>query len=1115
MPFTFRPSVGADVVLGTASSGIASVDLYNENGSSVVLTRILGFQHQFATGGPLPGTAGSDTLIATDQADVVVWDPSTVNQILNNPDFVTPLSNNAATALDFLLLGGGNDLLTLSHDAGQFGNPGLYTQALTAYGGDGNDILWLAAGNDAVFGDAGADIMAGQAGADTMQGGAGFDTLFGGSGADLLLFDANDASQGGADLFEVAIWTGAGANPTFDLSLAGGSAFSWSQDLFDGGADTDTLRLASGNDLLLMNTQDLTINGVGQSGNGNQLTSIEVIEGQGGNDIISVNNAAGSVAFTGAISISGGAAADLIVSGDGDDLIAGGNFVGAMAGGDRDTAYGGGGADRIFGDSQDDPLNSTSGGFDTLYGGAGNDTVYGGAAGDTLYGDANQDSVYGGTGDDTAYGGANADVMQGDAGVDRLYGGLASDTLLFSADVNVVAAGGDDGVRFWTGEGPVNTSFHVFTSDANRSLDTLYGDDAVDTIIAGNGNDVLVQNSSALVIDNASQAEGAGRIDGIEVFVMGGGADVLVLNDASNGLAYANSVTAFGGSFSDILVSGSGNDRLAGGNPNGNAAADAFDIDTLYGGAGNDVVYGDRENRETSTEGAGDTLYGGSGDDSIFGDAGADRLFGGTGSDSLSGGMGDDQLWYNSDADVEGELVIGWDGEHAGPQILEIVLEPGTVGTRDTFAGGAGFDMVDLRDVSTPGNRVYFGAQAGVPIASFISGVEMIYAGAAADVITLSRWQFDIDEYDAYSSDITVVGGGNSDVVFSGSGSDRIYGDHLTGTLSIDDGNDTLFGGAGNDVIYGDSVDGQPDGVKAGADVLFGGAGNDIVYGGRGADTLVDIDDSSLYGGDDSDILSLRLGGVFATGAAHGGDESVNDGDDRVFIGGYYESVTSDLGAGNDIFISNATGDNGEGESGARTDRVNAGSGTDAVSTWYGDDTINGGSGGDALWGGAGVDTIMGGADGDILYGGEGDGDLLIGGDGSDYYYWARTDGQDRIEDRDTVAGGEGENYIVVIPDFDPETDLPAVGSGVFETDHDLYELDGNDMVQLVDLDGAGAGTMYELTILQGPGAGSSIIFDQQEISVIGLWNNDATGSTPVVTAYYWDADEGRYEYRP
>ena len=129
----------------------------------------------------------------------------------------------------------------------------------------------------------------------------------------------------------------------------------------------------------------------------------------------------------------------------------------------------------------------------------------------------------------------------------------------------------------------------------------------------------------------------------------------------------------------------------------------------------------------------------------------------------------------------------------------------------------------------------------------------------------------------------------------------------------------------------------------------------------------------------------------------------------------------------------------------------------------------------------------------------------LFGGQGNDYYYFARTDGIDRVDDQDP-DGIDANNYILVLPDFDPDTSEMRVGSGVYEADGDLYDnAGGNDMVQLVDLDGAGSGTMYRLTILNGAGEGSSIEFDQREVSVIGLWNNDATGGTPVVTQYEWD----------
>jgi len=297
---------------------------------------------------------------------------------------------------------------------------------------------------------------------------------------------------------------------------------------------------------------------------------------------------------------------------------------------------------------------------------------------------------------------------------------------------------------------------------------------------------------------------------------------------------------------------------------------------------------------------------------------------------------------------------------------------------------------------------------------------------------------------------------------------------------------------------------------------VMGGTDKDLAFGGVGDDLLIDGDDAEMYGGDGSDLLLLDLADLGSSESLlYGGDNVGTDGDDSVFVTGFYAKVDSSLGAGNDKFISLAVGDDGNGNSGDRVDRVRGEDGNDVISTWFGDDEIDGGAGGDALWGGAGVDTIMGGADGDILYGGAGDGDVLVGGDGSDYYYWGRTDGIDRINDGDTVGVGQADNYILVFPGFDGTGAMPA-GSGVFETDHDLYDnAGGDDMVQItLDPDGDGS-TQYILSILQGPGGTTShLYFDSDEVSVIGLWNNDATAGTPVVTAYVWDPMTERYEYQ-
>jgi Ca2+-binding RTX toxin-like protein len=135
------------------------------------------------------------------------------------------------------------------------------------------------------------------------------------------------------------------------------------------------------------------------------------------------------------------------------------------------------------------------------------------------------------------------------------------------------------------------------------------------------------------------------------------------------------------------------------------------------------------------------------------------------------------------------------------------------------------------------------------------------------------------------------------------------------------DAGDTLAGGAEDDFVIGlggaDSLAGL-----GGSDELHGGAGNDTLDGGIGSDTLVDTEGSdrliggpgfdfisttrspftngtSLYidGGDDNDILSVRISNVSATATVLGGA-----GNDQIQLYGSIGSAI-DAGAGDDLVI--------------------------------------------------------------------------------------------------------------------------------------------------------------------------------------------------------------------
>lgn len=125
------------------------------------------------------------------------------------------------------------------------GNDNFYlsSQADTAFGWNGNDVMQAGAGRDRLEGGRGADRLMGEAGHDTLVGNQGADVLNGGSGRDRLLGGSGKDTlygQNGAD------------------TLVGGSGRDWldggrGADLLRGGTDSDTYVFArlNGQDTIL------------------------------------------------------------------------------------------------------------------------------------------------------------------------------------------------------------------------------------------------------------------------------------------------------------------------------------------------------------------------------------------------------------------------------------------------------------------------------------------------------------------------------------------------------------------------------------------------------------------------------------------------------------------------------------------------------------------------------------------------------------------------------------------------------------------------------------------------------------------------------------------------
>ncbi|HWB13746.1 MAG TPA: calcium-binding protein [Pirellulales bacterium] len=250
--------------------------------------------------------------------------------------------------------------------------------ALTLDGGDGDDTLTGSAGND------------------TISGGRGNDTAFLGAGDDTFVWNPGDGSdvvegQGGADTLQ---FNGANVSENIDLA-ANGKRLRLSRDVgaitmdvngveqvnvvARGGADTLTVHDLAGTGVTGVN---FDLAGTPGSGAGDGAADTVIVNGSGGNDVITVGGNADHADITGlaaSVHIAGAEGANdrlIVNAGTGDDVVDASRLAAGVI-----------------------QLTSDGGeGSDVLIGSAGNDTLLGGAGDDVLIGGPGQDSLDGGPG---------------------------------------------------------------------------------------------------------------------------------------------------------------------------------------------------------------------------------------------------------------------------------------------------------------------------------------------------------------------------------------------------------------------------------------------------------------------------------------------------------------------------------------------------------------------------------------------------------------------------------------------------------------------------------------------------------------------------------------------
>ncbi len=601
------------------------------------------------------------------------------------------------------------------------------------------------------------------------------------------------------------------------------------------------------------------------------------------------------------------------------------------------------------------PMLTGTTGNDSLTGTSGNDTLDGSSGNDTLTGLDGDDSLLGGYGSDSLSGGNGNDTLSGysssgyDGVADTLVGGAGNDTYYISIE-------GYDFTRY------TYVTLDTITEAVNGGIDTV--------IFSDNYN---YDGSYTLGIN-------------LENLTLSGGVSYYAFTGIGNSL---NNVLIGRDNAYDILIGGSGNDTLNGGNTDfssntdtlmGGAGNDTYIIDTTTSsdyfanfvsivedaGAGTDTVdlrgnsysysssysYTLGANIEnvvvtsgTVSEGSyiyGRYVYGNSLNNSMIGGVGGDTFYASTGNDTLNGGDGDDAL-------------------HG---------EDGT----DSLIGGGGDDTLYASDSSTDvlvggtGDDIYF-VNTGDKITELAGGgTDTVYYSGTTDF----GMSAELDNF--Y---LTSTASGLK--IFGNAIANLMVGNINASTLSAGDGDDSIFGGAGSDVLSGGNGDDVLGSVnemiggthntvdwlntdeadESGNDSLYGGAGNDWLGGGTGIDKLDGGDGNDWLGEVGNSTADTLMGGL--------GIDTVqldfSDADSNISftftgtqnIAGKTLSGFEDLA----VFL------------GAGNDSVTGGANSDTIAGGFGSDSLNGGAGDDVIGdedGVYGVDTLIGGAGNDTVY---------------------------------------------------------------------------------------------------------------------------------------------------
>ena len=441
------------------------------------------------------------------------------------------------------------------------------------------------------------------------------------------------------------------------------------------------------------------------------------------------------------------------------------------------------------------------------------------------------------------------------------------------------------------------------TISGNEGNDTLFGRGGDDSLTGGSGDDVIVGGAGNDRITGTNVIGGTEGAATADTLYGGAGADVI----AFGGIGSAGQDAYFGGVGIDtLLVDGAVISAIRFDLASGQILLNGSFLATMDGFENfTNLDAGAGSEQVIGTSGD-NTIITGGGDNTIDGGDGDDSIIGGRGDDSILGGAGNDTI-SGSVGDTGGTFIAGNGSDYIdGGDGDDVILRgQSSFSNEDTYFGGAGIDTIQV-NAGFSGN-FHFDLNAG----------ELLIGGAFYE--TWDGFENFTNRYFFSSSNERITGTTGANTISAGGGDNFISGLAGGDFLRGNNGDDTILGGAGDDTLDGGS----------GADALFGGGGRDVADYGRGRDMTTEAP---------ADVRADLLNAATNTGDA---------------AGDTYDSIEGLAGSvGDDVL----RGDNAD----------------NRIFGWVGSDLLVGRGGDDTLFGEAGDDTLIGGAGADLLGGGLG-----------------------------------------------------------------------------------------------------------------------------------------------